>query len=236
MSLLIRLYPRPWRDRYEAEMVDLLEQQPTSFRSSLDLLRGAADAHLHPQAGPEIPWTWRLPGVVVALTGMLWIAAMGAAITGTADLPGALLGLGMLTMLIALPGDYVVAWRRRIVLGAASFAITWALAIALGWRAGTPFALAAYAILLGGTLTLVAIRAGIGAHERRILVLSAIGLPVVAMAAQLQINGQADWQLLAPIPVAWLLVGLRLTVRGAPTIVDSPRSSEPSPPIVEIPA
>lgn len=55
MSMLIRLYPRAWRDRYEAEMVDLLAERSVSVRDVVDLVRGAGDAHLHPQAGPTIP-------------------------------------------------------------------------------------------------------------------------------------------------------------------------------------
>ena len=48
MSMLIRLYPQAWRDRYEAEILDLLEQRTVSLSASVDLIRGAADAHLHP--------------------------------------------------------------------------------------------------------------------------------------------------------------------------------------------
>ena len=72
--MLIRLYPQAWRDRYEAEVLDLLDQRPGSVGASIDLIRGAADAHLHPQGligGPEpAPWTHRLPGFL-ALSGGL---------------------------------------------------------------------------------------------------------------------------------------------------------------------
>jgi hypothetical protein len=47
---LLRLYPRAWRRRYEDEFAAVLEQQPTSFRLILDVILGAIDAHLWPQA------------------------------------------------------------------------------------------------------------------------------------------------------------------------------------------
>ena len=70
MKALVRLYPRAWRDRYEAEVIDLLDQRRPSFRDALDLVVGAVDAHLHPQVGSAvIPWTWRLPGLAVLAVG-----------------------------------------------------------------------------------------------------------------------------------------------------------------------
>ncbi len=50
---LLRLYPRPWRRRYAAEMVSLLEQQPITFLTLLDLLCGALDAQFHPLMSTE---------------------------------------------------------------------------------------------------------------------------------------------------------------------------------------
>jgi hypothetical protein len=48
MKHLLRLYPRSWRDRYGAEIGALVERQRLSVKGLLDLLKGAADAHLHP--------------------------------------------------------------------------------------------------------------------------------------------------------------------------------------------
>ncbi|HZJ51792.1 MAG TPA: hypothetical protein VFF07_13335 [Actinomycetota bacterium] len=45
-TILIRLYPQRWRNRYEDEMGALLEEGPVSVRDGLDLLRGALEAHL----------------------------------------------------------------------------------------------------------------------------------------------------------------------------------------------
>jgi hypothetical protein len=53
MSVLLHLYPRRWRVRYEAELRDLLAARPFSWRERLDLARGALDAQLHPELVPE---------------------------------------------------------------------------------------------------------------------------------------------------------------------------------------
>ncbi|CAA9548064.1 MAG: hypothetical protein AVDCRST_MAG88-559, partial [uncultured Thermomicrobiales bacterium] len=52
MKGLLRLYPRDWRRRYEAEVAALLEEQRASPTVILDLLRGALDAYLQPQREP----------------------------------------------------------------------------------------------------------------------------------------------------------------------------------------
>lgn len=49
MSRLVRLYPPAWRERYKAEFMELLETRPPTSADRIDILRGAFDAHLHPQ-------------------------------------------------------------------------------------------------------------------------------------------------------------------------------------------
>ena len=47
--LLLRLYPRAWRERYGEELSAQLEaQRPLRIGVVADLVRGALDAHLHP--------------------------------------------------------------------------------------------------------------------------------------------------------------------------------------------
>ena len=46
--VLLRIYPRAWRERYGEELSDQLEQRPLSVGVVADLLRGAVDAHLRP--------------------------------------------------------------------------------------------------------------------------------------------------------------------------------------------
>jgi Rieske Fe-S protein len=46
---IVRLYPRAWRDRYGAEVVDILERRGIRIVDLIDLSGGAFDAWLHPQ-------------------------------------------------------------------------------------------------------------------------------------------------------------------------------------------
>ena len=57
MSRLIALYPAAWRARYEEEFEDVIALRPRTTHERLDILRGAVDAHLHPQrvGGERIP-------------------------------------------------------------------------------------------------------------------------------------------------------------------------------------
>jgi hypothetical protein len=44
-KLLVRIYPRAWRERYGDELLALVEQLPVAPTTVLDLLHGAAAAH-----------------------------------------------------------------------------------------------------------------------------------------------------------------------------------------------
>jgi len=48
LLLLLKLYPRAWRERYETEMVALLEEHTVTLFTLIDLLFGALDARLDP--------------------------------------------------------------------------------------------------------------------------------------------------------------------------------------------
>ena len=48
---VVRLYPRNWRERYEDEVLAMLEQRPLSFADGVNLFFGALDAQLHPRLG-----------------------------------------------------------------------------------------------------------------------------------------------------------------------------------------
>jgi DNA-binding PadR family transcriptional regulator len=78
---ILRFYPPGWRERYEAEMIALLEQHQITLWTVLDLLMGALDARLDPhyrRARQLLPLrrfqtSWRL--VVVGLVAF-WIALL----------------------------------------------------------------------------------------------------------------------------------------------------------------
>ncbi len=48
---LLRLYPRAWRERYEDEVLVMLEQRSLSLADGVNLFFGALDAQLHPHLG-----------------------------------------------------------------------------------------------------------------------------------------------------------------------------------------
>jgi hypothetical protein len=237
MTRLVRLYPRAWRERYEREFVALLAERPPSTRDTLDTVGGAIDAHLHPQlAGPEIepmPWTHRIPGSLALAGGLLWSSVIVALLFGAApasDLWSPMMW-GLMLMFLSLPGDYLAAHGRRIAIGLVLIAGSVTSARMIGWSAVVIVAGSSVVlIVLGGMLSLAAIRAGIGPRMRWLLLLLTVVVQVAAVISfgLLQIlpdDGSARFAiaaLVAPYALAWVVVGARMAIRGAPTIVDSP--------------
>ena len=231
MSRLVRLYPKAWRDRYEEEFLTLLAERPPTFVDLLDTVRGAIDAHLNPQAQAEpFPWTHRIPGVLALIAGAMWSTVFVTFVLvgeGAWNL-AALVPLSMFLMFFSLPGDYMAAYGRRIavaigVIGACivitNLPYSWFTAFA---------AIAGYLIALGGMLVMAAIRAGIGRSVRwALLVLAvvlpaAIGFPVALGLGNISADESWILGLLLPYGVAWILVGLRMAIRGSATLVDLP--------------
>jgi hypothetical protein len=70
--IAIGLYPQAWRERYGAEVAVLLEDSPPGPHELADLLRGAADAHLHP-GGLQVSRLDRMRNTVGAVL-CCWIA------------------------------------------------------------------------------------------------------------------------------------------------------------------
>ncbi len=240
MSRLVRLYPRRWRDRYEAEVLDLLEQRTISVADRFDLVRGAIDAHLHPQLPGQEPGsepsrqpvTHRIPGLVALTAGLLWTADVTFLLVwgDPARDWGSLIGTAFVLMLISLPGDYMLTGHgRRIAIGLGLVAVCFACFAAIPvWPIQLAFAVSGYLIVLGGMLALAALRAGIGSTGRWRLLGLTIALPaLIGAAAVVGLTGpgpssQFAYALVVPYGLAWLVVGLQLAYRGSPTIVDPP--------------
>jgi hypothetical protein len=53
-SSLLLLYPRAWRQRYGAEMEEMLTAERLTVRTVVDLVAGAIDARLNPQWLPAV--------------------------------------------------------------------------------------------------------------------------------------------------------------------------------------
>lgn len=58
MKLLLRLYPRAWRDRYEDEFLGTVEDRDLSLGDTVDIILRAIDARLN-------DWGRRAPGEVL---------------------------------------------------------------------------------------------------------------------------------------------------------------------------
>jgi hypothetical protein len=230
MSRLVRLYPQAWRDRYEDEFLSLLAERPPTLGDVLDTVRGAVDAHLNPQGNPEpLPWTHRLPGLLALIAGVMWSAVIVGFLLWQDrgwDL-AILMPISLLLMFISLPGDYMAAHGRQIAVAIGVVGLCIVVAN-LPWSYFTAaVAIAGYLIAFGGMLTLVAIRAEIGVRGRSILLILTIAIPLAislpAMLGLVKFTESQTWILL-PYGLAWALIGVRLAVRGSPTIVDLPVS------------
>jgi hypothetical protein len=146
MSRLVRLYPRPWRDRYEAEFLGLIAERPLTLIERFDVVRGALDARLHPQVRPvtdaeplppepdaDLRVARRL-GFAAVIGAVLWPAAFAVAAMGPIRyddygayrdggaafpiiiLAVALLAGGLIGHLIRLPAN---SWPARVSAGVA---------------------------------------------------------------------------------------------------------------------
>jgi hypothetical protein len=233
MTRLVRLYPRAWRDRYEDEFLALLAERPPTLGDLVDTVRGAVDAHMNPQGEVEpSPWTHRLPGLLALIAGAMWSAVVLAFVfwhDGAWNL-AALFPLSLLLMFLSLPGDYMAAHGRRI---AGALGVV-GLCIVVANFPYSPLTVAAgvggYLFALGGMLTVAAIRAGIGPSGRWLLLIlaivlpAAIGFPVAFGLGNLTESDYWLLGLLLPFGLAWILVGLRLAVRGSPTLAELPTS------------
>jgi hypothetical protein len=158
---LLWLYPRAWRRRYGAEMEAVLRQMRGRGRLAvaLDLVRGAADAHLHPQ----LPCRRGLRRLAVVL-GVAGAALACSLVVGAVRQPLAAVVLAAIWLPVAF------AWRwlgsRTLFLFAALVALRFPAdaGLALGLAhlnvAALPCRVGASVleVALGGAVALVVLR------------------------------------------------------------------------------
>jgi hypothetical protein len=198
-AIVVRLYPRAWRARYGAELLDLLETRPPDRAAWMDLVRGALDAHLH----PGLPA--RVPTATAIVAGIAWIAAAAVSLAEPVlpDWPGFLvwtLPLGLLGAITGLAVTLAIGRRagdRGTTRGDAALAM--AVVGHLAWIVTLAVA------LVGGPYGAVTGAAGS---------LAAVGLAAVGLVrwsagdhpvAEATLVTAAA--LLVPSPWAWLAVG-----------------------------
>ena len=243
MSRLLRLYPAAWRVRYEAEFRRLLEERPIGPGGTVDVVLGAIDAHLHPDlVGAERqPWTHRLPGLLATTAGLIWCWFWIHALLAPEEW-GDSIGWALVLMAVAVPGDYLAAYRRQIGVTVGAIVVAMFLGRTLPWSVADGLlnmlaGVTAWLLVAAGMMTLVGIRAGIGRGRRwallalTIVLPATIGIPILGGFGPGDPGGMiAMLVTLLPYGAAWLLLGLRMAIRGSATIHDL--SSSPSAPEV----
>ena len=136
----------------------------------------------------------------------------------------------MLLMFLSLPGDYMATHGRRIAIALGVIGLCIVVANLPYSLLTAVAAIGGYLIALGGMLTLAAIRAEIGPSGRWILLTlavvlpAAIGFPIALGLGTISEDETWVLSLLLPYGVAWVLVGLRMAIRGSATIIDLPAS------------
>jgi hypothetical protein len=213
MSRLLRLYPRVWRERYGDEFVELIREKPPTSLDTVDVIRGALDAWLHPQIVGQTPSsapggarTARLAGAGAIAGGGLWIVA----------------GLAMNSLPIDPDLGYKNAGIVMLVLVAAMVVTALAALATAGLPAASRYAgIAAVAILIGAALTAMPWPVLIIGFFGYILATAAFGAVLalhagqavgglLAIAALLlsSMNTEDERALLTiPIGLAWIAVG-----------------------------
>ncbi|MCL6460000.1 MAG: hypothetical protein K6T85_18570, partial [Gorillibacterium sp.] len=82
LRVLLSLYPKVWRDRYEAELLELFSEKKTvTIADGIDLLRNALDAHLHLEWFSQEPTLFtspysRLKGCFIGILVLLFVGMM----------------------------------------------------------------------------------------------------------------------------------------------------------------
>jgi hypothetical protein len=233
MSRLLALYPKAWRDRYGAELRSLLIDRPVTSATRFDLLRGAFDAHRHPElvhpavASPEAAAAdvviARRLGVAGLLGAVAWAVAWALAASGplvvepngssyrdgAAAFPFLILACGLLVA--GLCGQLVILPRpARIARAGAVIAIPGAVLWAL-----VPWNLAfAILVILGlGVLAFGAWFARAWPLAASLALLAMVGaMPVVAAVALglgpiAAVTAPVLGAFIAMPVIAWLTVG-----------------------------
>lgn len=229
MSALIHLYPKAWRDRYEAEFRDVLASRQPGIRDRIDIVVGAIDARLHPELPGQVPGgvpRRRVPVATIAsfVGGIAFLAWIGLILrdfrgwdTAQPASDGLIFALAAIsTVALAVAHAAIVfagaaAIRPIGALGGSIAAVSFGLSVV---GAGSMMAIA----LIGSALL------GVAAIGRVLPVWLGVGwvgsaaAMAIGMLAFVAGNGRDVSLLLLVVPygVTWVLVGAVTGRRGFP--------------------
>ncbi|HEX5822990.1 MAG TPA: hypothetical protein VFY18_00900 [Candidatus Limnocylindrales bacterium] len=214
MSRLVRLYPRAWRERYLAELEDLLADRPPTVRDRLDIVRGAFDAWVHPQlvarpADPEggLSGAALFASAAAVIGGGLWIATgltMYAAPVsrdlGYKEVPAAVI---MMAAGMAVTALAAIITARSVAVGSRSAGIA-----ALAMLAGAPLIAIGWPLLIVGFFGYVLATAAFGLILARSPGQAFGGLLAFAALFLPAFNTEDERALISiPFGLAWIAIG-----------------------------
>jgi hypothetical protein len=203
---IVRLYPSVWRARYAVEMTAVLRERPVTWRDTVDLMRGALDAHLHPDQ-PS-----RLPSLAALLAGAAWTIVALAVLAEPVppDRPG-FLSWTLVPGLVGAVAGLVAALGMSLRLGDAPGHFGRAATIAVALTGGCWV----------GALALASVGGAYGVATAAIGALAAVALVALGCALigrsepvrgiALVVVGGA---FVLPVPAAWVTAAAAWTAVG----------------------
>ena len=215
MSSILRLYPGWWRERYGDEVGDLLGSVPPRPGDRADLLRGAADAWLHP------PVPSRVPGLTALIGGGLWTAIAAGVVAQPVppDWPGYLvemLGAAVLSVAFLLVALLGIAIRGFDAAGRPMCVLAWvAIATYLAWMVA----------LLGAMIATVDAPSLAATQALAMVATAAVGVALIHLGDE-PIGALvllAGVTMLIPLTEMWLAFGAVWTAIGLALVIERPR-------------
>jgi hypothetical protein len=142
-SLLVRLYPASWRDRYGDEFEALLDERPLAPFDVADILLSAFDAHLRRVGSAAtgdhfrgVRMTLRNGGIAAIAGGGLWLISLaGASATQGAQPWIGLFVLALCALVVAIIGLSAEQGRRQpsLIWVAVALPVIGAIVSVIGW-------------------------------------------------------------------------------------------------------
>ena len=230
MSRLTALYPTTWRERYEDEFDAVLTARPPSVGERVDIVRGALDAHLHPQIpgpvripdrygfGPLVGLVLLVVAVLLAANGPVQYDDYGTYRDGVAAIPFfvlamVLLDVGLYRVVLRLPDGAAGAGAAGLIAIVAG--PTWGF---MPWMApiGLIFILGVLGLAVGAR------RAGIMPTWTLVVLVAALAVPAGLFAATpfvpwyvLRESGLNFGIVIGSMAIVWLVFG-GVLLRGFP--------------------